>query len=142
MEIAMRAHRGQVDKAGFPYIMHPLRLVLKVDSLPEMIAAVLHDTVEDSAVTFELLEQEGFSAEVVEAVRCLTRRDDESYEEFILRAKDNPIARNVKRADLEDNMNLSRLETISQEDLDRLRKYHGAWRILVPGDDAQRSTGH
>jgi len=135
IEIAIRAHKGQVDKAGRPYILHPIRLMLKMDTLPEMIAAVLHDTVEDSDVTLEMLAQEGFAAEIVEAVRCLTRRPAESYERFILRAKGNPIARNVKRADLEDNMNVSRLDAISQKDFERLRKYHEAWRMLAPGGD-------
>ncbi len=131
LEIAARAHRGQVDKTGRPYILHPIRLMLNVSSPTEMLAALLHDTVEDSDVTLDMLRREGFPAEVIEAVRCLTHEEGESYEDYVLRAKNNPIARNVKRADLEDNMNLTRLNAVSQRDLDRLQKYHDAWRILM-----------
>lgn len=133
----MEAHRGQVDKAGSPYILHPLRLMFKMDSESEMSVAVLHDTVEDTELTFESLEKEGFSQEVIEAVRCLTRKDEETYEHFVLRAKTNPIARKVKLADIEDNMNLRRLETVQGRDLERLRKYHGAWKTLKFEDDSK-----
>ena len=102
IEIARKAHEGQVDKAGAPYIGHPLRVM---DRVPEeaKIAAVLHDVVEDSSVTLSDLRAEGFPESVVEAVEALTKRPGETYELFILRAASNDIARTVKLADLHDN---------------------------------------
>lgn len=138
IEIATRAHSGQVDKAGKPYILHPLRVMMKVKTEPEMIAAVLHDVVEDSNITIEALErpleQQGFSSDIIQTLRCLTRKYDESYNQYILRAASNIIARIVKLADLEDNMDMSRLDAITQKDLERFKKYHKAWRVLARGD--------
>ena len=104
--------------------------MLQMHSETEQIAAVLHDTVEDSYLTLEDIENEGFSHEVVNALRCLTRNDGEPYAEFVSRAKTNPVARAVKRADIEDKMNLCRLGELGQRDLDRLRDYHEAWKTL------------
>ncbi len=129
--IAAQAHSGQRDKAGAPYILHPLRLMMRMESEDAMIAAVLHDVVEDSDWTLERLREEGFSEEILQAVDCLTRRDDESYDEFIARARANPIARRVKIADLEDNMNVKRIGEMTQKDLARIEKYHCAWRALT-----------
>jgi (p)ppGpp synthase/HD superfamily hydrolase len=129
--IAAQAHLGQRDKAGAPYILHPLRLMMRMESEAAMIAAVLHDVVEDSDWTLEQLRGEGFSEEVLQAVDCLTRRDDESYDEFISRAKADAVARQVKIADLEDNMNIKRIGEMTPKDLTRIEKYHSAWRILT-----------
>ena len=97
--IAAEAHAGQVDKAGQPYILHPLRVLLRVDGHDERIVAALHDVVEDSSVTLERLAAEGFSAEVLVAVAALTKRPGESRLEAAHRAAANPIARAVKLAD-------------------------------------------
>jgi len=97
--IAARAHEGQVDKAGVPYILHPLRMMLSVDTPEARMAAVLHDVVEDTPVTLEQLRAEGFPDSVIEAVRTLTKRDGEDYDAFIRRVGPNPIARQVKPAD-------------------------------------------
>jgi (p)ppGpp synthase/HD superfamily hydrolase len=131
VSIAAQAHRGQKDKAGDPYLLHPLRMMLRMKSEAEMIAAVLHDVVEDSDWTLEQLRDKGFSEEVLQAVDCLTHRDGESYEGFIGRARQNPIARRVKIADLEDNMNLRRIGEITARDLERLAKYHRSWCVLT-----------
>ena len=136
ISIAARAHRGQKDKAGAPYLLHPLRLMLRMDTEAAMMAAVLHDVVEDTDWTLERLRGEGFSDEVVEAVDCLTRRGGESYEEFVERARANPVARRVKIADLEDNMNVRRIGRLGSKDLERLEKYHRAWRVLTNADGA------
>ena len=88
ISIAAEAHRGQRDKAGAPYLLHPLRLMLRMDSEAAMMAAVLHDVVEDSDWTLERLRERGFSEEVVGAVACLTHRDGESYEDFVVRRLD------------------------------------------------------
>ena len=100
----------------------------------EMITAILHDVVEDSDWTFEGLREAGFSAEALEAVNGVTSRSDESYEQFIERAARNPIARQVKIADLEDNMNILRIGEIKPKDLERLEKYHKSWRSLTSAE--------
>ncbi len=131
IQIAAQAHAGQKDKSGAPYVLHPLRMMMRMESETAMIAAVLHDVVEDSDWTLEQLRGEGFSEEVLQAVDCLTNRDGESYDEFIARAETNAIARQVKIADLEDNMNVKRIGEMSPKDLARIEKYHRAWRALT-----------
>jgi (p)ppGpp synthase/HD superfamily hydrolase len=131
VSIAARAHRGQKDKAGAPYLLHPLRMMLRMETEAAMMAAVLHDVVEDTEWTLERLREAGFSGEVLEAVDCLTHREGESYEEFVERVRTNPIARQVKIADLEDNMNVRRINQLGPRDLERLEKYHRAWRVLT-----------
>jgi (p)ppGpp synthase/HD superfamily hydrolase len=128
--IAAQAHQEQYDKAGAPYILHPLRLMLRMRSEMEMMAAILHDVVEDSDWTLDKLRQAGFPDEVVQAVECLTHRDGETYEEFIERVRVNAIARKVKLADLEDNMDIRRLSAVTERDTQRLHKYHAAWVSL------------
>jgi (p)ppGpp synthase/HD superfamily hydrolase len=106
--LACRAHQGQLDKNGQPYILHVLRVMLgQNDPVARMVAA-LHDVVEDSPTTFDDLRATGYSAEIVAAVDALTRRPEESYDEMISRVAANPLARRVKLADLEDNMSQSR----------------------------------
>jgi (p)ppGpp synthase/HD superfamily hydrolase len=132
ISIATQAHQGQRDKAGAPYILHPLRMMMRMESEAAMIAAVLHDVVEDSPVTLAQLRDEGFSEEVLQAVDCLTHRDGKSYDAFIARVRTSPIAREVKIADLEDNMNVKRIGEMTPKDLARIEKYHRAWRALAP----------
>lgn len=131
IELAVTLHRGQQDKSGMPYVLHPLRLMLRMSSPAAMMAAVLHDTVEDTPLTLEQLRQEGFAEEVVSAVDALTRRADETYEQFVERAGAHPIARQVKRADLEDNMQITRLAELADKDVARMRRYLLAWRALA-----------
>ena len=128
--IAAQAHQGQIDKAGAPYILHPLRVMLKLNSETEMITGVLHDLIEDTPWTLENLRQEGFPDEILEALDYLTRREGEDYQDFIKRVAGNPLARKVKLADLEDNLNILRFETITEKDKARLTRYHQAWMIL------------
>jgi (p)ppGpp synthase/HD superfamily hydrolase len=133
--IAAQAHLGQKDKYGAPYILHPLRMMLRFKSEAEMIVAALHDVIEDNPDwTFERLRAEGFSAEIIEAVDHLTRREEESYEEFVDRAQQNPLARQVKVADLEDNMDLKRIKNLTEKDKERLARYHKAWSKLSESD--------
>ena len=131
VSIAAQAHRGQKDKAGAPYLLHPLRMMLRMDTEAAMMAAVLHDVVEDTDWTLERLREVGFSEEVLEALDCLTHREGESYQQFVERVRTNPIARQVKIADLEDNMNVRRINRLGPRDLERLEKYHRAWRGLT-----------
>jgi len=129
--LAVQAHHRQKDKVGAPYILHPLRAMLRMHSEQEMMAAVLHDVVEDSPHTLADLEQAGYPRDVVEAVDCLTRREDETYDEFIARIRPNALARRVKLADLEDNMDLRRLAQLGDKEFERLQKYHRAWLNLM-----------
>ena len=128
--IAAAAHEGQVDKGGAPYILHPLKVMLRVNTLEERIVAVLHDVVEDCGISFDDLRNEGFSETVLMAIASVTNVPDESYEEFIERAAQNPIGRVVKLADLEENSDLSRIAQPSWEDLERLEKYRRAIGVL------------
>jgi (p)ppGpp synthase/HD superfamily hydrolase len=129
--LAVQAHHGQKDKASAPYILHPLRAMLQMHNEQEMMAAVLHDVIEDSPHTLAELEQAGYPREVVEAVDCLTRREDETYDEFIARIKPNALARRVKLADLEDNMDVQRLAQFGEKEFERFKKYHRAWLYLT-----------
>ncbi len=128
--LAATAHAGQTDKAGAPYILHVLRVMLRLETAEERMAAVMHDMVEDCGWTLEQLRAEGFSEAVVKGVDAVTRRDSESYEEFVLRAKAHPIGRRVKMADLEDNSDTSRLPEITPRDQARLEKYRRAMEAL------------
>ena len=132
--IACAAHVGQVDKAGEPYILHPLRLMLRMATEAERIAAVLHDVVEDSQVTTEDLIAEGFAREIVHAVDALSRRESEDHMEFVRRASEDPIARRVKQADLEDNLDPTRIRKLTERDLERAHRYHRALEILAEGE--------
>lgn len=133
IEIAAHAHARDTDKAGAPYIFHPLRLMLAVNTPFEQMAAVLHDTVEDTYITIEHLEFERFPREVLEAVKALTKKSGESRIEAAARAVINPIARAVKLADVTDNMDLSRISHPTEKDLARLEEYKEVKRLLVTG---------
>lgn len=132
IEIATEAHRGQFDKAGNDYIGHPLRVMAAGRTTEEKIVGVLHDVVEDSDWTFERLAAEGFSGEVVEALRCVTKLPgNEPYDKFIARVKTNKLAVAVKLNDLSDNMDIRRLPYLSDKDFKRLKKYLKAYRQLT-----------
>lgn len=130
IKIAVEAHRGQVDKGGEPYILHPLRLMLKMATEDERICAVLHDVVEDSSITFEDLKTEGFSAAVIDALRCLTKEQKEEYGHFVERIMQNMLAAAVKLADLYDNMDLTRIKEPTKKDYERVEKYKAAAKQL------------
>ncbi|MGO8676811.1 MAG: GTP pyrophosphokinase [Limisphaerales bacterium] len=129
--IAVQAHRGARDRYGSPYILHPLRVMARVETVPEKIVAVLHDVVEDTQWTFENLKNEGFSDEIVLALDCLTKRPGEAYEGLIGRAAPNPLARRVKVADLEDNMDIRRCAQVGEPEEKRLARYLAAWKRLT-----------
>lgn len=130
IEIAAVAHAGQVDKAGAPYVFHPLRVMLAVNTQHERMAAVLHDVVEDTDVTLARLESEGFPGEVIRAIDALTKRPGESRLDAAKRASVNPIARKVKMADVSDNMNLSRITNPTEKDFARLHEYEQVLQLL------------
>jgi (p)ppGpp synthase/HD superfamily hydrolase len=131
--LAVDAHKGQMDKSGKPYILHPLQVMFRCEREAERIVAVLHDVVEDTGRTFDDLRKLGYSEEVVAALDCVTKREGESYEDFVERAAVNPIARRVKIADLEENMDVRRLPGFNAKDLERMGKYLTAWKRLKQG---------
>ena len=131
IELAKQHHEGQTDKAGKPYIEHPLRVMNQVESEEEKIVAVLHDIVEDTNISLNDLRNEGFSEEVVSAVECLTKQDGENYDSYIERISFNPLAVKIKLADLEDNSDLTRLPEVTDKDLERIEKYDKALEKLT-----------
>ena len=130
MKIAFDAHRGQTDRAGIDYVNHPLHLAEQMETESETCAAFLHDVVEDSSWTIEMLAAEGIPNDALEAIKLLTHKEGVPYVEYVESLKDNEIARKVKLADLEHNSDLSRLPEVSEEDLTRVRKYYKAIELL------------
>ena len=145
IKIAVEAHTGQVDKGGSPYILHPLRVMLSLDKEEERIVGVLHDVVEDCAGwSWERLEAEGFSEEIIQALKSVSKTPEEEaeyqslpedqrlahYLRFIERAKANGIGRQVKAADIKDNLDISRITDIFQRDVERLKRYKLAMNAL------------
>ena len=132
IKLAVAAHERQVDKGGQSYILHPLRLMLAVNSEPARIVALLHDVLEDNPTfTLEKLRLAGYPQDVLDALDCLTKRRGEQYSDFIDRIKPNALAREVKLADLRDNMDVTRLPKVTSDDLERLQRYRDAWSTLT-----------
>jgi len=129
--LATEAHVGQKSFRGRPYILHPLRVMEKMDTDVAMAVAVLHDTVEDTKITLEELRTMGFPLEVVEAVDAMSHREGESYWDYIERVKSSSVATRVKIADLEDNMRVERIVHFTKKDEKRLRKYRDAYNELL-----------
>jgi len=128
--IALEAHKGQPDKAGSPYILHCLRVMLKGETLNEQIVGVLHDTIEDTNVKAKDLQKAGFTEEIIDAIECLSKRENEDHKKYLSRVLSNKIAIKVKLNDLEDNLNLLRLKEIKESDIKRLNKYLETYRML------------
>lgn len=127
LEIALRAHKGQVDKSGVAYITHPLAVAAQLDSLELKTIALLHDTIEDTDVTAEYLIKRGIPKELVEVVRLLTKPEDEEYESYLKRVRENPMAKAVKLADLTHNTSPERASGLNEK---RRAKYELAKRIM------------
>jgi len=132
IEIAVSAHAGQTDKGGQPYILHPLWVMNQVRHLGEdyMIVAILHDVVEDSDWTIEMLGDNGFHTKILHALTLLTHNPKQDYDEYIKMISFNPIAIAVKMKDLEHNSRITRLKGLRKKDFDRLEKYHRAYTYL------------
>ena len=129
IKIAAKAHIGQVDKGGNPYILHPLRVMMNFcgsENEAVKICAVLHDVAEDTDITLDDLRAEGFSEDILSALDCLTKRDGESYDKFISRLLTDEIACKVKKGDLADNMDLTRIKNPTEKDKARVKKYRKA----------------
>ncbi len=130
MNIAYAAHHGQRDKGGMPYFFHAVHVAEAMEDELTVCAALLHDVLEDTEWTAEMLKREGFPDEVITVVELLTHTEDEDYEAYIRRLSGHPAARRIKQADLLHNSDLSRLDTVGEEDRKRAEKYRNAYRIL------------
>lgn len=132
IEIAASVHRKQVDKGGKPYILHPIRVMMSLNSEDEKIVGVLHDVVEDSDEWgFERLRKEGFEEKILSALKSVTKASEaEDYQKFIKRAARNQIGRNVKIADIRDNLDVTRIDVLKERDLIRINKYKAALELL------------
>lgn len=133
IRIASRAHEGVMDKQGQPYLLHPLRVMLSCDDPDARIVGVLHDVVEDTNVTFDDIRKDGFSETVLAALRLVTHSRRDSYTDYVVRCKADPIARAVKLADLQDNARLSRAMVRPEHldrDMSRVKKYLLSYRFL------------
>lgn len=130
INIMFEAHKDQKDKNGIPYIFHPFHLAEQMTTEETTIAALLHDTIEDTDITEQYLRSQGFAAEIIDAVLLLTHDNGEPYFDYVKRIKADPIAKAVKLADLRHNSDLSRLEVVTDKDLLRAEKYKKAIAIL------------
>ena len=126
----LEMHKGQTDKSGQPYFLHPMRVALNCKTPAQKTVAFLHDILEDTPMTQDNLRDFGFSTKVIEAIRCVTRAEGESYDEFIARCSLNPIGRYVKIRDLKDNLNISRLYKLDSASVERINRYLKALRFL------------
>lgn len=131
MKIAFKAHRDQVDKSGMPYIYHPIHLAEQMKDEKTTCVALLHDVMEDTDITFEQLAAEGFSDNILEALKLMTHDEAVPYMEYVKNIKNNPIAKTVKLADLKHNSDLTRLDTVDEIDLKRVKKYEEAIELLL-----------
>lgn len=127
---AYRLHDGQVDKAGRPYVTHPERVAGRMNTPEEQVVGWLHDTVEDTGLTLQEIENQ-FGSETAAAVDAISRRDGEEWAEYLKRVKKNEVARKVKISDLIDNSNLSRIPNVTLRDVDRQERYNKALRFMM-----------
>ena len=131
LRISIKAHKGQKDKSGREYVMHPIRVAERCKNPKAKIVALLHDTIEDTDITIEYLLKNGFPEEIINGVLSVTKQAGETYEDFVRRAAKNALGKEVKQADLEDNMDIRRLKEITDDDIARLRKYLKSWQYLA-----------
>lgn len=130
MKLCFEAHKNQVDKTGLPYVFHPFHLAEQMNDENTVVCALLHDVVEDTNYTFKDLKNMGFPNVIIDALKLLTHSEDIPYMDYIERLKDNKIAKQVKIEDLKHNSDLSRLNTITENDLRRKQKYQKALEYL------------
>ena len=128
-KIAYKAHEGQTDKAGVPYIFHHIHIAEQLDSDESCVVALLHDVIEDSDITLEILSKY-FNDDIITALRVLTKKENDDYVMYIKRVKTNKLATKVKIKDLEHNRDLTRLDEVTDKDRKRSLKYWQAIRYL------------
>ncbi|MBR3809252.1 MAG: bifunctional (p)ppGpp synthetase/guanosine-3',5'-bis(diphosphate) 3'-pyrophosphohydrolase [Clostridia bacterium] len=130
LKLCFEAHKEQVDKSGMPYVFHPFHLAEQMADEATTIVALLHDVVEDTAISFEDLEKQGFSDEIMDALKLLTHDKNIPYMDYVAEIKKNTIATNVKLADLKHNSDLTRLSVVDEKALKRKEKYEKAIKFL------------
>lgn len=128
--LMFKLHRDQTDRSGLPYVFHPWHVAESMDDEASTIVALLHDSVEDTEITLDELAEMGFSDEVIQALDLMTHRDGDDYFVYVRHLAHNPLARKVKLADLKHNSDISRLETVTDKDLERAEKYKKAIEYL------------
>lgn len=131
IKLMFEKHKDQVDKSGMPYVFHPFHLAEQMDDEETTITALLHDIVEDTDTTFEDLRKLGFSDNVINALKLMTHDKNVDYFEYVKNISKNPIARKVKIKDLEHNMDTSRLDEVTDKDLERVKKYKKCYKYLL-----------
>ena len=129
MKLCFEAHKEQKDKSGLPYVFHPFHLAEQMKDEYTTVVALLHDVVEDTEVTLDDLRKE-FPADIVDAIALMTHDDNEDYMSYVARIKQNPIAKAVKIADLTHNSDTTRLDTVTDKDIQRVQKYKKALELL------------
>lgn len=130
LKLCFDAHKDQLDKSGMPYVFHPFHLAEQMTDEATTIVALLHDVVEDTNYTLNDLENMGFCKEVIDALALLTHDPDVPYMDYVLKIKDNPIAKAVKLADLKHNSDVSRLDVVDEKAIKRREKYQEAMELL------------
>lgn len=130
MKLAYKAHAGQVDKSGVPYVFHPFHLAEQMKTEETVIVALLHDVVEDTDITLEDIRGMGFSDTVMDALKLLTHDPSVPYMDYVRKLSRNPVAALVKRADLTHNSDLTRMRVVTERDLERIEKYRRAMELL------------
>lgn len=131
MKVAFEAHKNQTDKTGLPYIYHPVHLAEQMTDEVTTCAALLHDVAEDTNITLEALAEMGFDSEILAILRLLTHDEAVPYMEYVRKIKTNPLAVQVKLADLRHNSDLTRLDEVDEKALRRVEKYREAIKILT-----------
>lgn len=131
LKLCFEAHKNQVDKTGLPYVFHPFHLAEQMDSEIAVVCALLHDVVEDTPLSLQDIAEMGFPREAVEVLALLTHEEGVPYMEYVQKIKHNPIARQVKIADLQHNSDLTRMDTVDEWAQRRNAKYSEALRILT-----------
>lgn len=130
LRLSFEAHKDQVDKSGMPYVFHPFHLAEQMNTEETVIAALLHDVVEDTDYTLEEIAGMGFPQSVIEALALLTHDSRVPYMEYVAKTKENPIAAAVKLADLRHNSDVSRLDAVDEKAVKRMEKYKKAIALL------------
>jgi len=130
LKLCFEAHRDQIDKSGMPYVFHPFHLAEQMDTEESTIVALLHDIVEDTNYTLQDLKALGFPSNVIDALALMTHDPKVPYMEYVKGISANPLATKVKLADLQHNSDLSRLDSVDEKALSRVKKYAAAIELL------------
>jgi GTP diphosphokinase / guanosine-3',5'-bis(diphosphate) 3'-diphosphatase len=130
ISIASKAHEDQFRWCGEPYILHPIRIMMEMKTTEEKIVAILHDTIEDTVVNDATLKALGFDKLIIDAILAITKKENEPYEDYIFRVKDNKLARKVKLKDIKDNLDVTSMKSVTKEHQERINKYLWSIKIL------------